>query len=115
MAEINLFRTADRQCELGAGEVLFEAGDAATDLYGVISGSIEIFRDDDVLEVVEAGGVLGEVALLGDSTRSASARAAEDAVVAIVDEAEFLRLVKMNAFFSLEVMRLLAKRLQRDG
>ena len=53
--------------------------------------------------------------MLGDSTRSASARAAEDAVVAIVDEAEFLRLVKMNAFFSLEVMRLLAKRLQRDG
>ncbi len=115
MAEINLFRTAEKQRELGTGEVLFEAGDPAKDMYGVISGSVEIYRDDDVIEVVEAGGILGEVALLADAQRSLGARAAEDSLVAVVDEAEFLRLVKMNAFFSLEVMRLLAMRLLRDG
>ena len=116
MAEINLFRTAEKQRELGAGEVLFEAGDPAKDMYGVISGAVEIYRgDDEVIEVVEAGGILGEVALLADAQRSLGARATEDSLVAVVDEAEFLRLVKMNAFFSLEVMRLLAMRLLRDG
>jgi hypothetical protein len=35
--------------------------------------------------------------------------------VAVVGEDEFVRLVKINAFFALEVMRLLAQRLQRDG
>jgi hypothetical protein len=32
-----------------------------------------------------------------------------------VPEAEFIRLVKMNAFFALDVMRVLAERLQRGG
>ena len=115
MAEINLFRTAEKQRELGAGEVLFEVGDPAEDMYGVISGAVEIIRGDEVVEVVTAGGILGEVALLADATRSLDARATEDSLVAVVDEAEFLRLVKMNAFFSLEVMRILAERLRRDG
>jgi trk system potassium uptake protein TrkA len=115
MAEINLFRTAENHRALEAGEDLFSVGDEAAEMYGVISGSIELFRGDEVLEVVEPGGVFGEVALLSDSKRSAGARAASDSVVAVVDQDEFLRLVKMNAFFSLEVMKVMAERLRRDG
>ena len=113
MPEINLFRNADVQRELQAGDVLFEAGDHAEHLFGVISGSVELHRGDEVVETVGPGGVFGEVALLGDQTRTIGARAVTDGVVAVVDGDEFVRLIKMNAFFALEVMRLMAVRLQR--
>ena len=115
MPEINLFRAAAVHRDMTAGEILFNEGDLAEEMYGVIDGSFEIVRGDEVLETVEAGGVFGEVALLGDNHRTLCARAKTDAVVAVVSEDEFMKLVKMNAFFALEVMRLLAERLQRAG
>lgn len=114
MAEINLFRTAENHRELTTGEVLFDFGDRAQHMYGVISGGIDLFRGHEVIESVEPGGVFGEVALLSDNTRSLGARATSDTVVAVVDEDEFVRLVKMNAFFALEVMKVMAHRLRRD-
>ena len=113
MPEINLFRNAGVQRELPAGEVVFEAGDQAEHLFGIISGSVELHRDGDVLETLGPGGVFGEVALLGDQTRTIGARVSDDAVIAVVDKDEFVRLVKMNAYFALEVMAFMAERLQR--
>ncbi|MGI9613661.1 MAG: Crp/Fnr family transcriptional regulator [Acidimicrobiales bacterium] len=114
MPEINLFRNAEVHRELDAGEVIFEQGDPALDMFAVISGEISLYQGDEVIERVGPGGILGEVGLLGDHVRSAGARATEQSTVAIIDEAEFLRLVKMNAFFSLEVMRFMAARLQQE-
>ncbi|MEL7155178.1 MAG: cyclic nucleotide-binding domain-containing protein [Actinomycetota bacterium] len=113
MPEINLFRSAAVHRELQEGEVLFEAGQPALHMYGVISGEVTLQQGDVVLEHVGPGGIFGEVGILGDRTRSAGATASKQSVVAEIDEAEFLRLVKMNAIFALEVMRFMAVRLQR--
>lgn len=114
MPEINLFRNEPDQVELAAGQKLFEAGDAATHFYAVISGAVDLVFDGEVVETVEPGGVFGEVGLLGEQVRSGSAIGRADAVLARLDESAFLRLVKLNPFFALEVMRALAVRLQRD-
>lgn len=114
MAEINLFRTAETKREIVAGDVLFESGDPADYMYGLIDGKVELYRGDDVIEVAEAGSVFGEVALLMDQPRLFSARVIEGGTIALVDADEFARLVKINGFFALEVMRLMADRLTRD-
>lgn len=113
MPDIDLFRNEPTQRSLVDDEVLFDRGDAATAFYAVLAGSVEITAGGRVLEIVEPGGILGEVALLGDRHRTATARAAGETVVAVVDEARFLTLVRMNPYFALEVMRLLASRLER--
>ena len=114
MAEINLFRTEPNRRTLTPGEVLFEEGETADLLYGVISGSIEITVGGLARETVGAGGLLGETALLLDHVHSARAVAVEPSEVAEVDEGRFIALVKLNPFFAIEVMRILADRLRRE-
>jgi CRP-like cAMP-binding protein len=113
MPEISLFRHADTQREYAAGDVVCAPGDPATEMFAVISGRVEVFHDGELLDTVEPGGIFGEVALLVGPERPVEARAAEPSVLAIVDEDEFLRLVKMNPYFALEVMRIMAERLAR--
>ena len=63
-----------------AGEILFEEGDAGDSLHLVRVGSLTISRAiggrDVVLSYVPAGNYVGEMALLGDNVRSATAKAA---------------------------------------
>jgi len=65
-----------RRINLAAGDVLFEKGDAATDAFLIMDGTIEI--SSDVLSV-ELGGdeLFGESGLVGN-TRQASAAAKTD-------------------------------------
>jgi CRP-like cAMP-binding protein len=114
VAEITLFRHEPTQRTLGAGEWLFSTGDPAEHMYGVIEGAIEVVVGDEVVETVGPGGVLGEMALLDEAPRSASARAAEDTVVAEISRQRFLTVVKSNPFFALDLMRILAERLRRQ-
>ncbi len=63
-----------------AGDILFSEGDPGDALHLVRVGSLTISRNiggkDVVLSYVPAGNYIGEMALLGDSKRSATARAA---------------------------------------
>lgn len=71
--------------QLAASEILFEHGDEGSCAYIVESGVIEILRSTDGLERVVArlgpGEIFGEMALFGEHTRSAGARAAEATVL----------------------------------
>jgi CRP-like cAMP-binding protein len=95
-----------------AGEVLFEVGARGSEMYVVRSGEIAIKVGDSVIERVSAGGIVGEMALLDGTTRSASAVALVDSEVIAVDQKRFLFLVRETPFFSLDVMRVMAARLR---
>ncbi len=72
---------------LTAGETLFRKGDPADAAYIVRSGEMEIFRDGDreeVISVLHAGDLLGEIALQSGSPRSAGARARSDSVLLLL-------------------------------
>ena len=66
----------------GGGEVLFKEGDAPDGLYLIRRGSVTVSRTiagrEVVLSYVSAGNYVGEMALLTDSPRSATVRAAVD-------------------------------------
>jgi CRP/FNR family transcriptional regulator len=72
--------------ELGEDELLFVEGENAKEVTFVMSGSIRLTcQTSEGVEVVvgyvQAGDILGEMAVLDPAPRSASARAAEAAVV----------------------------------
>ena len=113
MPEISLFRHADDQREFAAGETVLEPGSPPTEMFAVISGEVEVYHEGELIATVAPGGIFGEVALLAQQSRPVEARATQDSVLAIVDEDEFMRIVKMNPFFALEVMRIMADRLMR--
>jgi CRP/FNR family cyclic AMP-dependent transcriptional regulator len=71
---------------LPSGKVLFEEGSKSNALYVVWTGAVEIFQSTEagtqkLLATLEMGDCLGEMGLLRDTTRSASARASKETIL----------------------------------
>jgi CRP-like cAMP-binding protein len=104
--------------EYGSGEVVFRQGDEGDRLYIVKSGALEVLASPtDAAEPIPVaylgpGEVLGELALLTGSPRSASARVPERAELFTVDKAVFLDLMKTLPAFARNLCLVLAKRLE---
>lgn len=94
------------------GDTIFREGDVCTVMYVLVEGSVELRRGDEPLEVVEPGGVFGEMALVEHSTRTATAVALTRTVLSEVDERRFNYLVQNTPTFALDVLRALAHRLR---
>ncbi|HEY1885856.1 MAG TPA: Crp/Fnr family transcriptional regulator [Roseiarcus sp.] len=81
---------------LRAGEALFFAGETADSGYFVHSGAIILLKDGAEPKAerrVGPGALIGESALYAPTTRSVSARAAEDAVVMRIPQETFRRVL----------------------
>ena len=97
---------------LHAGDTLFAKGDPGTTMFIVRSGQLQIIDGDLVLETVGPGGILGEMGVVDDDDRSASARAVTAAEVIIVDRPNFEALVDETPAFAIQVMRVMSRRLR---
>src|SRR5882672_6256314 len=79
--------------ELLPGQVLFREGDAPTTAFLIESGSLRITAQRAgapmVLSDLGAGALVGEMAVLDDSPRSATATALADCVLTPIDRAQF--------------------------
>jgi len=82
-------------------------------MFGVISGEVDIFIGNVVLEIVGPGMVFGEMALIDDEVRSASASARTDCRVVQIDLAAFDVLTVKSPGFARELMKVMAGRLRR--
>jgi CRP/FNR family cyclic AMP-dependent transcriptional regulator len=96
-----------------AGSRIFDAGDAASEMFVVKFGRVDIMVGNRLLETVDAGGIFGEMALVDGGTRSASAIAREDCEVVAVDEKGFAFMMSETPFFGLQVLRTVVGRLRR--
>jgi CRP/FNR family transcriptional regulator, cyclic AMP receptor protein len=110
---LGLFKGERNPVALKAGEVLFNKGDPARCMYVVLSGELRIGDGNIVLENVSAGGIVGEMALIDHSPRSATVTAIAATTLAEVDEKRFLFMVRETPSFALNVLRLLTGRLRR--
>ena len=96
-----------------AGDVIFQEGDPGKVMYVVKAGVVDLRILDQTVETVEANSVLGEMALLDNDVRSATAVAASDCQLVPITAEKFLFLVRQTPYFALEVMQIMAQRLRR--
>ena len=115
MGSIHLFRDLPEVIAFPAGEYIFRKGEQGSMMYMIIEGDIELVVGRLVVEIAHPGAFIGEMVLIDDSARSASARAKGDARVFPIDEARFQSLVKDTPSFALDVMKALATRLRRTN
>ncbi|MCK9461999.1 MAG: HEAT repeat domain-containing protein [Proteobacteria bacterium] len=95
------------------GDVVFNEGDAGDALYVIIRGAVEIRRGaDDVIAVLKAPDVFGEMAVLDESPRSATATAVEDAELLCIGSEEFHEALRDRFEVADGVIRLLTQRLR---
>ena len=111
---LNLFRNQDNAETYAADQPIFDEGDAAQVMYAVVEGTVDIVYRGRLLETVGPGSIFGEMALISDVPRSASAIARTDCKLVPIDEKRFEYMVQETPFFALEVMRVMAERLRRE-
>jgi CRP/FNR family cyclic AMP-dependent transcriptional regulator len=97
---------------LKPGEVLFGEGSVGDRMYVVRSGTIRIGSGNTVYEDVEAGGIVGEMAIIEDAPRSATAAALTSCEVVEIDRKRFDFLVQQTPHFARNVMKVLSRRLR---
>jgi CRP/FNR family transcriptional regulator len=102
-----------RFVELTAGEVLFRRGQPGSALYFLVSGRIEILAADDAmsdhrLATLDAGAILGEIAVLIDAPRTATAVALADSRLAQIERASFDAALGAHCRWAVVLLRTIA-------
>ncbi|MEI9896080.1 MAG: cyclic nucleotide-binding domain-containing protein [Chthoniobacter sp.] len=76
-----------------SGEFIFREGDESREAYWILSGRVEISIDTpqgrSVLTILEDGEIFGEMGMIDDLPRTASARALTETEVDVVNERDF--------------------------
>jgi len=115
MPAFTLFKNEPDVRTFSAGQVIFAEGQPNDGLmYAVLDGNVDIVRQQGVLETILPGSVFGEMALLDNQPRSASALAKTDCRAAAITEKRFTLVVSQNPHFALDMMRLLTERVRRN-
>jgi len=113
MSEDKLFDRVGRV--FPSGEILFRDGDAAETMYVLRSGRVRVFKEvngrEKTLAFIEAGDFFGEMALLNNKPRTASAECVEETAVLVIDAKMFEAMLRGNAEIAVRMIQRLAKRL----
>jgi CRP/FNR family cyclic AMP-dependent transcriptional regulator len=101
----------------GPDQIVFHLGDPAGLLYIITNGKVKITYSsadgqEAVLAILGAGDFFGELALLDDSPRSATAEAIEPTETLTLHRDEFLKFLDSNPEFARHVLNILARRIR---
>lgn len=113
---VNLEQKADEFTRTYAKDsMVFSESEPGNELYIIQKGSVKITKivsDNEVLiALLKAGDMFGEMALLEDKARSASAIAHEDAVMLAVNKANFKRMVSTQPQMITRLTQILSERI----
>jgi CRP-like cAMP-binding protein len=111
-SHFDLFRDDPDARRFEIGAVIFKIGERGSDMYVVSSGTVALRAGADLLETVEAGGFFGEMALVDDEPRSATAVAVTECRLSVIDRKRFEETLRRVPSFGTEVMRVMARRLR---
>ena len=99
--------------------VLFQEGETGDALYVILQGQVEIIQTLDGspvrLSTFQAGEYFGEMALLDDAARSATARTMTDSVLLQVRKQDFLDLLREHPSLFTDAARVLSMRLRETN
>ncbi|HEX3443958.1 MAG TPA: cyclic nucleotide-binding domain-containing protein [Chthoniobacterales bacterium] len=109
----NIFEKEVTPLSFSAGSVIFAEGQKRDSMYVVKSGEVELKVHDKRVEIVGTDGFFGEMALVDQASRSATAVAKTDCIVIPISEKHFLFMIEETPFFALTVLRTITTRLRR--
>lgn len=97
------------------GTVLFYEGDPGQEMYIILSGKVRISKEagglEKVLVVLGKGEFFGEMAILNNKPRSATATVIEDCRILIIDRETFETMIRSNGEIAVRIIKKLAARL----
>ncbi len=110
--KIHLFRNEASCLRFKKGEVIFRQGEAGEEMFIVRSGRVELRIGGSLLYTVEQDEVFGEMAIVDDAPRCATAIVMEDCEVVAISQQRFLQAVQANPVFAFLMLKVLSHRLR---
>lgn len=95
------------------GEIIFRTFDMGSEMYVVLDGEVELRIGDNIVETLGPGEPFGEMALIDQSPRVATAIARTKTKLAVIPEKRFLFMVQTAPYFALQIMKVMADRLRK--
>jgi CRP-like cAMP-binding protein len=100
-----------------AGTVLFREGDRGDEMYVIQSGEIAISRRlrdrDTVIAMLSGGEFFGEMAIVNNRPRSATATVQREARVLVIDGKRFEAMLRGKVEIAVRLIKTLAERLEQ--
>ena len=114
--ELRALVEVSKGIKAGPGDLLFDEGDKDDRFFVVMEGAVEIVKavpggGEERLAVRRDGEVFGEMALLNDAPRSATARAARECECLTLSRGDFERLMGGDSF-ALRMLKILSQALR---
>ena len=109
--ELTILATIFEAVSFEAGDVLFRAGEKASQVYAIIDGELEIRMRDGHTDQLRRGSVVGEYGLFGSGTRDSTVVALRAGRALALDYARFHRFLLAFPECSFALLRLTVERL----
>ncbi len=105
--------------KMPANTTLFQEGDSGEEMYIIQSGKVKISKRirgvEKTLATLEKGEFFGEMAILNDKPRSATAETLEDCDMLVIDRKTFDALIRGNVEIAVRFIKRLADRLRETN
>ena len=98
---------------LDVGMVLTTEGEVGEEFYVIERGVVTITAREQLLRTLGPGDFLGEIAILFNSTRTATAVATEPGSLLVLPKADFLELLAANTSIEDKILTTASERLRR--
>jgi CRP/FNR family transcriptional regulator, cyclic AMP receptor protein len=112
MNPADLFAQDADAITLSPGAALFHAGEAGNEMFVVLEGLLDIKVGESVVETAMRGALIGEMALIEASPRTATVVAKTACRLARIDQRRFLQLIQQDPSFAAHLMKVLVDRLR---
>ena len=109
---LEVFKDSEDVMDFPAGSIIASEGAEGNHMYVVMTGEVTISINNRTMATVLPGEIVGEMALINSDIRSATATAATDCELVLIDQSSFNSLLRYVPDFSLHVMGVLADRVQ---
>jgi len=119
-SEIDALLTYSRVERYPAGEEIFAKGSPGNSMMLVLRGSvrsssISLAGKEIVLNIINAGDIVGEVAMLDGGERSTDAVAMEDCELLVLNRRDFMPMLESHPDICMIFIKLLCRRLRRTS
>jgi CRP/FNR family cyclic AMP-dependent transcriptional regulator len=115
-SEIDTLLSISKERRVRKDEIIFKEGDTGDAFYFIVSGSVRISTivpgvGEEALTILIEGEYFGEMALIDDAPRSASAIANDDTILLLIEKDNFRKLLAQETGIAYKLLWVFTKTL----
>ena len=114
--ELGIIAQKTSEAGYSKGDTIFRQGDPGDALYLVVGGKVRVIREDkgkkETIAILDEKSCFGEMAILGEETRTATVEAADTITLLKIKKKDFSQLIIQKPEMAFPIFRILVKRVK---